>query len=115
MEQFKEIIDTYFLNYEQYENGKVDIGCDYGELIFLKRNTDMITLFGIYIHPEYRQQGFCKSIIHYLIEKSKLRFKFILIESVMSKILYEYLLRFEYENKKFKLIKKGFLYKIESS
>lgn len=115
MEEFIKIIDTYFLNYDLYELGKVEFDCHYGELIFFKGSPNMLTLFGIYINPEYRQQGFCKSIIHYLIEKSKSRFKFILIESVMSKILYEYLLRFEYENKKFKLIKKGFLYKIESS
>jgi hypothetical protein len=115
MDQFKEIIDTYFLNYDLYENGKVVFDCDYGEIIFLKETPTILTLFGIYIYPEYRQQGFCRSIIHYLIEKSKTKFNFILFESVMSKILYEYLLRFKYENKKFKLIKEGFIYKIESN
>jgi len=62
MDKFKEIIDTYFLNYEQYENGKVELDCDYGELIFLKGNTDILTLFGIYIYPEYRQKGFCRNL-----------------------------------------------------
>lgn len=113
MEKFKEIIDTYFLNYDLYETGKVEFDCDYGELIFFKENNNILTFFGIYIHPEYRQQGFCRSILHYLIEKSKDRFKYILIESVMSKILYEYLLRFNYKNKKFKLVNTGFIYKIE--
>lgn len=112
MEEFKKIIDTYFLNYELYENGKVEFDCDYGELIFLKKNHNTLTLFGIYINPEYRKNGFCRTILHYLIEKSKGRFKYLLIESVMSKILYEYLLRFKYKNKKFKIIYDGFIYKI---
>ena len=114
MEQFIEIIDTYFLNYDLYETGKVEFECDYGELIFFKGNRNMLTLFGIYIHPEYRQQGFCRNILHYLIEKSKGRFKYILVESVMSKILYEYLLRFRYKNRKFKRIYEGFMYKIKN-
>lgn len=114
MEQFIEIIDTYFLNYDLYETGKVEFDCDYGELIFFKGNRKMLTLFGIHIHPEYRQQGFCRNILHYLIEKSKNKFKYILVESVMSKILYEYLLRFRYKNRKFKRIYEGFMYKIKN-
>lgn len=112
MEEFIEIIDTYFLNYNQYENGKVEFDCDYGELIFLKENTTILKLFGIYIHPEYRQQGFCRSILQYLIDKSKGKFKYVFVESVMSKILYEYLQRFKYNDKSFKLDKDGFIYKI---
>ena len=54
MEEFKKIIDTYFLNYNSYENGKVEFNSDYGELVFLKSERNMITLFAIYIHPEYR-------------------------------------------------------------
>lgn len=113
MEQFTEIIDAYISNYESYEKGKVELDCDYGELIFLKDNRNMLTLFGIYIHPEYREQGFCRSILQYLIDKSKCQFKYVLVESVMSKILYEYLLRFKYENKKFKNTKNGFIYNIK--
>lgn len=114
MEKFIEIIDTYFSNYDLYQKGKVEFDCDYGELIFFKENHNMLILFGIYIHPKYREQGFCRSILHYLIEKSKSRFKYILIESVISKILYEYLLRFKYGDKKFKLTKEGFIYKIKN-
>jgi len=114
MEKFTEIIDTYLLNYNSYEKGKVEFDCDYGELIFFKENYNMIILFGIYIVPGYRKQGLCRSIIQYLIEKSKGRFKYILIESVISKVLYEYLLRFKYEDKKFKLVKEGFIYKIKN-
>ena len=70
---------------------------DHGELIFFKGNSKILTLFGIYIFPEYRKQGLCKNILQYLIDKSKCQFKYVLVESVMSKILYEYLLRFKYE------------------
>ena len=114
MEKFTEIIDTYLLNYNSYEKGKVEFDCDYGELIFFKENYNRLILFGIYIVPAYRKHGFCRSIIQYLIDKSNGRFKYILIESVISKVLYEYLLRFKYEDKKFKLIKEGFIYKIKN-
>ncbi len=114
MEKFTEIIDTYLLNYDSYEKGKVEFDYDYGELIFFKENYNRLILFGIYIVPEYRKQGLCRSIIQYLIDKSKGRFKYILIESVISKVLYEYLLRFKYEDKKFKLVKEGFIYKIKN-
>lgn len=113
MEEFKKIIDTYLLNYESYEKGKVEFDCNYGELIFLKDNRNMLTLFGIYIHPEYREQGFCRSILRYLIDKSKCQFNYVLVESVISKILYEYLLRFKYQNKKFNNTKNGFIYNIK--
>ena len=114
MEKFTEIIDTYLLNYDSYEKGKVEFDCDYGELIFFKENYNRLILFGIYIVPEYRKHGFCRSIIQYLIDKSKGQFKYILIESVISKVLYEYLLRFKYQDKKFKLVKEGFIYKIKN-
>ena len=100
------------MNYEQYENGKIEFDCNYGELIFLKDDPNILTLFGIYIYPEYREKGFCKSILQYLIDKSNNKFKHLLVESVMSKILYEYLLRFKYNDKNFKLDKDGFIYKI---
>jgi hypothetical protein len=112
MEQFIKIIDTYFLNYDLYETGKGEFDGNYGELIFFKGNSKMLTLFGIYIFPEYRKQGLCKNILQYLIDKSEDRFKYLLVESVLSKVLYEYLLRFKYKNKKFKLINDGFLCKI---
>lgn len=114
MEKFSEIIDTYLREYSIYQNGKVEFECQYGELIFLKGNPDILNLYGIYIYPEYRQQGLCRNIIYYLIDKGSNTFKYLLIESVLSKILYEYLLRFKYKNKAFKLITDGFIYKIEN-
>jgi RimJ/RimL family protein N-acetyltransferase len=112
METFIESIDTYLSNYSTYNNGKVVFDCSYGELIFFKNNSNILTIFGIYLHPEYRQKGLCRELLHYLIDKSPDNFKVLCVESVLSKILYEYLLRFEYKNKKFKITKSGFLYKL---
>jgi len=114
MENFIQIIDTYLLNYDLYKNGKIEFNCKYGDLIFLKKNPNILIIYGIYIYSEYRQQGLCKNILQYLIDNSKGRFKYFIIESVMSKILYEYLLRFNYDNRNFKVIKDGFLYKIKN-
>ena len=113
MEKFSEIIDTYLREYSTYQNGKVEFECKYGELIFYKDNPDILNLYGIYIYPEYRQQGLCRNIIHYLIDHSSNTFKYLLIESVLSKILYEYLLRFKYNKKSFCLKPEGFIFKIE--
>jgi uncharacterized protein YifN (PemK superfamily) len=115
MEKFTEIIDTYFLNYDLYENGKISFECDYGELIFLKSNNknDLI-LFAIYISSKYRENGLCRNILHYLIDKSLsyTKFKNLCVQTVLSKVLYEYLLRFTYKGKKFKEVKNGFVYKL---
>jgi hypothetical protein len=111
MEQFTKIIDTYFLNYDLYENGKISFECDYGELIFLKSdNKDDLILYAIYIAPRYRQNGLCRNILHYLIDKIS-PFKNLCVQTVLSKILYEYLSRFSYKGKQFKNKKNGFVYK----
>jgi hypothetical protein len=112
MNIFKEIIDTYLINYSTYKNGKVVFEYEYGELIFLKENPKIITLFSIYIFPEYRKQGLCRNILQYLIDKSSIKFQYLCIQSVLSKILYEYLERFEYINKKFKNKKDGWFFKL---
>ena len=112
MDKFKEIIDAYISNYSTYDNGKVSFEYEYGELIFFKKNPKILTLFGIYIYPEYREKGICRSILQYLIDSSVNKFQQLCIQSVLSKVLYEYLLRFEYNNKKFKNTRSGFVYKI---
>ena len=112
MEQFKEIIDAYFTNYSSFEKGKVSFECDYGELIFDKRNDDILTLHSIYIFPQYREKGLCRDILRYLIDNCSGKFKYFCVQSVLSEILYMYLLRFTYSNKKFKNTINGFVYKI---
>lgn len=113
MEQFTKIIDAYISNYESFEKGKVSFDCDYGELTFLKENDNMLILYAIFIFPQYREKGLCRNILHYLIDKAPTKFKHVSVQSILSKILYEYLLRFTYKNKKFKNTKIGFIYKIE--
>lgn len=112
MEKFKEIINTYLLNYSTYKKGKIIFECEYGELVFLKNKSEICILHGIYIFPQYRNKGLCRDILHYLIDNTSNYFKYICVQSVLSKILYEYLLRFEYKNKRFALVKTGFMYKI---
>jgi predicted acetyltransferase len=111
MNQFKEIIDAYFTNYSSFEEGKVTFDCDYGELTFYKRN-DICALHGIFIFAQYRNKGLCRDILQYIIDKCQGTFPYFCVESVISKILYMYLLRFTYKNKKFKNTKIGFIYKI---
>ena len=112
MNKFTEIIDTYLLNYSIYCEGKMSFECEYGELIFNKTQNKTVTLFGIYIFPKYRKNGLCRGILQYLIDKS-LYFNYLCVESVLSKVLYEYLLRFKYKNKKFKKTQHGFVFKIK--
>ena len=107
-----ECVDLYLSNYSIYDYGKVFFENEYGELIFFKNNSNILTLFGIYIHPEYREKGICRDILHHLIDKGSQNFKSLCVESVLSNILYEYLLRFEYKNKNFKITKYGFFYKL---
>jgi hypothetical protein len=107
------IIDTYLLNYSTYENGKVMFESNCGELCFLKSNSSCITIYAIYVNTIYRQHGICRDTLHYLIDKcAYYKFKTLCVESVLSKILYEYLLRFRYKDKMFKIKKNGFYYRI---
>ena len=114
MEQFTEIIDEYITNYESFEKGKVSFDCDYGELTFLKddNDADTLILYAIFIFPEYREKGLCRNILHYLIDNAPTKYKYVCVQSVLSKVLYEYLLRFTYKDKKFKNTKNGFIIKI---
>jgi hypothetical protein len=112
MDQFKEIVDTYFTNYSSFEKGKVNFNCDYGELTFYKRSNNMCVLHGIYIFTKYRNNGLCRDILQYIINKCQDTFPYFCVESVISKILYMYLLRFTYNNKQFKNTEDGFIYKI---
>ena len=115
MTNFIELIDTYLSNYSTYKNGKVEFECTQGELIFYKKKRRVLTVHGIYIYPEYRQQGLCKSILQHLIDSAPNlnKFDFLCVQSVLSKILYEYLLRFTYKNKRFTNKIHGFLYSLD--
>ena len=112
MKNFIELIDTYLSNYSTYKNGKVELECEQGELIFYKKNPNVITIHGIYIYLEYREKGLCRGILQHLIDNIGSRFDFLCVQSVLSKILYEYLERFTYKNKKFSNKKMGFFYSL---
>lgn len=114
MDQFKEIIDAYISNYNSFEKCKISFDCDYGELIFNKENDNCLTIYGIYIFPKHRNKGLCREILHYLIEQCTNKFKYFCVQSVLSKVLYNYLLRFKYKDKKFKNISSGFIYVINN-
>ena len=110
MNSFTEIINNYIYNYEQFKNGKHAFENEYGELIFVKQKDHILTIFGIYIFPEYRQIGLCRQILETIIDASHTKFKYVCVQSVLSKVLYEYLLRFNYNNKGFQCKKNGFFY-----
>ncbi len=111
MDQFTELIDSYISNYDSFEKGKISFDCDYGELTFIKENDNSIILYAIFIFPQYREKGFCRNILYYLIDNTPEKFKYVCVQSVLSKVLYEYLLRFTYKDRKFKNTKDGFIYK----
>lgn len=107
--KFTDIVDVYLLNFEKYSVGNVVFDCDIGELIFCKTKTPLIIIHGIFIHPQFREKGICTVFLCYLVDCLCLhKFKMLYVQSVLSKILYDYLLRFKYKNIKFKLNKKGF-------
>jgi hypothetical protein len=114
MDKFQEIIDTYISNYNSYNKGKIDFECECGEVIFYKdyKNPNVLIIFGLYIKPEYREKGYCRSIFQYIIDNNSNTFKWLCIQSVISKVLYEYLLRFKYKNKNFYLKRDGFYLKL---
>jgi hypothetical protein len=108
MTDFIDIINTYLSNYSTYSNGMVEFECKYGDLTFYKPNTNIIIVHAIYILPEYRQTGMCRNILHYLLDTTPKTFKTVRIQTVLSKILYEYLLRFNYNTKTFTVGRYGF-------
>jgi len=104
LKDFTEIIDTYLKNYPSYKKEKQTFECEYGEIIFNKEFSNVITIFGILINPKYRQNGIFTYILQYLINKcNEQKFKYLCIQSIISKPLYSYLSRYKYNNKKFTL------------
>ena len=102
MSNFIELIDTYISNYATYPDGKIEFECKYGDLVFYKAGRRTLIIHAIYVSPEYRQSGLCRGIIEYLIDNVPRTFKRLRIQSVISKILYGYLLRFRYKDRGFR-------------
>lgn len=109
---FNEIIDYYLEKFNTFEiNKKIEFECEYGSIEFHKySNINKIVIHSIYIKKLFRRKGLCGEFIKNLIDKVDGN-KIIIIQSVLSKVLYEYLLRFEYNKNIFVLKKEGFVCK----
>jgi hypothetical protein len=107
----EQIIDTWVTNNSSYPEGKISFENTYGAITFRKdlEQSNTTIVFEIYFREEYRNKGLCRDFLQKLIDKTQT--KKVAVEAVLSKILYNYLLRFKYKDKKFKLIDGSFVYK----
>lgn len=106
------IVDYYLKNFNTFQiNKKIEFECEYGSIEFYKySNTNKIVVHSIYIKKQFRKKGLCGEFIKYLLDMIEGN-KILVIQSVLSKILYEYLERFEYNKTIFVLKKEGFVAK----
>lgn len=112
-DDFIQIVEHYLDNFckLQYEN-KYYYNSIYGSIEFYKStNNNKIIVHEIYILEQYRRNGLCGNFIKFLIDKIEGTHKILVIQSVLSKILYDYLLRFNYNKYTFVLKKEGFVIK----
>ena len=107
---FQKAIDSYIQNFHEHPCGKMEMECVHGCLTFHKyQDQENIVIYEIYIFSKFRQRGFCKKILEYLVDVSIAYNKTIIVEAVFSKILYHFLLRFQHRGKHFEWMKYGFL------
>jgi hypothetical protein len=76
-----------------------------GNIRFTKIDNFKICIDSVYIKPILRNRKIFKNFLHYIIDTNIKNFYII---SVINKMLYNYLIRFEYKKCKFKLLKEGF-------
>lgn len=107
---YQSIIRSYIHNRSYIQPDKHVYEYELGELIFWGGSSTAITVFGIYFHPEKRNQGLCRGLLQNLIDqiqefnaslKKKKKIHKLIITCVLSKVLYEYLGRFRYKNRQF--------------
>lgn len=112
-DNFTQIIEHYLYNFCKYQSGnKYGYNCTYGSIEFYKStNNNKIIVHEIYVLEQYRRNGLCENFIKSIIDKIEGTNKILVIQSVISKILYEYLFRFNYKKFKFILKKEGFVTK----
>ena len=106
----EQIIDRYINNYEDLPMGKNSYNCEFGTLTFIKDFSNRIILFEIYINEQYRRCGICRNLILYCITICQKNKKIFLIISVLSRILYDFLISFKCDCGRFILTKEGFLF-----
>jgi len=106
----EQIIDTWITTNSTYPEGKTSFENTYGAITFRKdlKQLNTTIVFEIYFREEYRNKGLCREFLQKLIDKTPT--KNVGVECVLSKILYNYLCRFRYKGKKFKLIDGTFVY-----
>jgi hypothetical protein len=110
-----QLINQWVGQYQSYPIGKTELVNHYGSITWIKDDKFMekIIVYEIYINPEFRSQGFCKEFLTQLIDiVGQTNAKQIQIQAVLSPILYNFLLRFKYQGKKFKIIKGEWTYLI---
>ena len=102
-----ELINQWIDNYLTYPFGKTELTNQFGSITFIKESNNFkkLLVYEIYINGEYRKKGLCKQFLTQLIDCIPINCTQIIIQAVLSKILYEYLERFEYKGKKFKIYK----------
>jgi hypothetical protein len=112
-DNFTQIVEHYLDNFTEYlVDNKYCYNCIYGSIEFYKSvNNNKIIVHEINVLEQYRRNGLCCNFIKFVIDKIEGTKKIFIIQSVMSKILYEYLLRFNYNKYKFILKKEGFVIK----
>lgn len=107
------IIDEFINNYQSYDNGKISLESNIGTITFIKnKKNNTITVFEIYIKEEFRRMGHCRKFLENLIDECDKINKNLIVVSVLSKILYNFLLKFNHKNRRFKLNNEGFICKI---
>lgn len=111
------IIDQWIKNYKETPYGKIEAENEIGFITWVKEsdNLDKIIVNGIYINPEYRRHGYCKQFLIQLIDQvlEYNQTRQIQIQAVLTKILYNFLTRFTYKGKKFKIINDDWTYNIK--
>jgi hypothetical protein len=109
---FESAIDAYINGWNEEPLGKREMECNHGCITFHKypnNGLDTITLFGIFIYKNDRRQGHCRKILEHLVDVFLLHGYDFMIESVLSKPLFDYLSRFQYKGCSFTIQKTGFL------
>jgi L-amino acid N-acyltransferase YncA len=107
-----DIISQWVNNYQTYPLDKTEITNEFGYITWIKEKESLnqIIVYEIYVNEKYRKHGLCKLFLTQLIDNVPKETSSIIIRAVLSKILYEFLDRFEHKGKKFKIYKGEWTY-----
>lgn len=112
-DNFIQIVNYYLKNKNLFVSNKtIELECEYGTIEFYNlnnsNNSNKIIVHSIFVKEQYRKKGLCGEFIKCIIDNLNTNDIFI-IQSVLSKILYEYLKKFEYNGFIFVAKKEGFV------